>query len=100
MGSVKSTSEQRRICCEIRTLCSGGPSPSVQQRNHHNPRNRKVTMTSQHTRPAQLVDANLFDVAGPIRINFSRSSITGRPLFSYQDAELNLNFQGDEIDIL
>jgi hypothetical protein len=47
-----------------------------------------------------LVDANLFDVAGPIRINFSRSSITGRPLFSYQDAELNLNFQGDEIDIL
>lgn len=43
----------------------------------------------------QLADANLFDIAAPIRINYSRSSITGVPLLSYKDAELDLNFQGD-----
>lgn len=45
----------------------------------------------------QLADANLFDVTGPITINYSRSSITGRPLFSYRDADLQLNFSGDEL---
>jgi hypothetical protein len=30
----------------------------------------------------QLVDANLFDIAGPIRINYSSSSIRGVPLVS------------------
>ena len=45
----------------------------------------------------QLFDANLFDIAGPIRINYSSSSITGPPLLSYKDAELDLNFQGDDI---
>lgn len=45
----------------------------------------------------QLADANLFDIAAPIRINYSRSSITGVPLLSYKDAELDLNFQGDDI---
>lgn len=45
----------------------------------------------------QLADANLFDIAPPIRINYSRSSITGVPLLSYKDAELDLNFQGDDI---
>ena len=44
-----------------------------------------------------LVDANLFDFARPIRINYSASSITGAPLVSYQDAELDLNFQGEDI---
>jgi hypothetical protein len=45
----------------------------------------------------QLADANLFDIAAPIRINYSRTSFTGVPLLSYKDAELDLNFQGDEI---
>jgi hypothetical protein len=47
----------------------------------------------------QLFDANLFDITGPIRINFTRSSFAGRPQLSYQDAELDLSFQGDELDI-
>lgn len=45
----------------------------------------------------QLVDANLFDITGPIRINYSSSSIRGVPLVSYKDADLDLNFQDDEI---
>lgn len=45
----------------------------------------------------QLADANLFDIAGPIRINYSSSSISGVPLVTYKDADLDLNFQGDEI---
>jgi hypothetical protein len=45
----------------------------------------------------QLVDANLFDITGPIRINYSSTSITGVPLISYNDADLDLNFQGEEI---
>jgi hypothetical protein len=45
----------------------------------------------------QLVDANLFNITGPIRINYSSTSITGVPLVSYKDADLDLNFQDDEI---
>jgi hypothetical protein len=45
----------------------------------------------------QLVDANLFDITGPIRINYSSTSISGVPLVSYNDADLDLNFQNDEI---
>ena len=45
----------------------------------------------------QLVDANLFDITGPIRINYSSTSITGGPRVSYNDADLDLNFQDDEI---
>jgi hypothetical protein len=48
--------------------------------------------------PNQLADANLFDITGPIRINYSSSSIkAGVPLVSYKDADLDLNFQDDEI---
>ena len=48
--------------------------------------------------PNQLTDANLFDITGPIRINYSSSSIkAGVPLVSYKDADLGLNFQADEI---
>ncbi|MGH8908192.1 MAG: hypothetical protein ACRD0K_17205 [Egibacteraceae bacterium] len=42
----------------------------------------------------QLEDANLFNITGPIVINYSPSSIAGRPQFSYKDAELDLNFSG------
>lgn len=44
-----------------------------------------------------LFDANLFDITGPIQINYSSSSITGKPLLSYNDSELDLNFAGDDI---
>ena len=45
----------------------------------------------------QLFDANLFDITGPIRINYSASSFQGGPQVSYKDADLDLNFQDDEI---
>jgi mannose/fructose/N-acetylgalactosamine-specific phosphotransferase system component IIC len=45
----------------------------------------------------QLVDANTFTTIGAIRISYSRTSITGAPLFSYKDAERDLNFQGEAI---
>jgi len=46
----------------------------------------------------QLLDANLFDITGPIRINYSSSSIkAGVPLVAYNDADLDRNFQDDEI---
>jgi hypothetical protein len=45
----------------------------------------------------QLYEANVFDISGPIHINYSRTSITGQPLLSYKDAELDVHFQGDQI---
>jgi hypothetical protein len=45
----------------------------------------------------QLFDATLFAIVGPIHVNYSSSSITGVPLVSYKDSELDLNFQGDDI---
>jgi hypothetical protein len=47
--------------------------------------------------PQRATQANLFDITGPIVINYSRSSIAGVPLFSYRDADLSLTFSGDEI---
>lgn len=44
-----------------------------------------------------LEDANLFNIAGPIVINYSRSSISGVPLFSYKDAALDLNVSDADI---
>ena len=44
-----------------------------------------------------LNDANLFDITGPIVVNYTTSSIAGVPLLSYADAERTLNFSGDEI---
>ena len=46
----------------------------------------------------QLGEANLFDITGPIVINFSRTSITGVPLLSYKDAQVDRQFSGDEIN--
>jgi hypothetical protein len=37
------------------------------------------------------------EIVSPVRINFSSSSIRGNPLLSYKDAELDLNFESDEI---
>jgi hypothetical protein len=42
-------------------------------------------------------DANQFDIAGPIVISYSTTSITGKPQLSYQDAECERQFTGDEI---
>ena len=44
-----------------------------------------------------LFDANLFDIVGPIRINYSTSSISGTPRLSYKDAGLDLNLEGEQI---
>ncbi|MEU4564806.1 hypothetical protein AB0F72_41035 [Actinoplanes sp. NPDC023936] len=44
-----------------------------------------------------LTDANQFTIDGPIRITYASTSITGAPLFSYQDAEVDLDFRGDDI---
>jgi len=47
-----------------------------------------------------LEQANLFELASrSIQVTFSSTSITGRPLLSYRDHKLQLNFEGDEIDI-
>src|SRR3954467_10980264 len=55
-------------------------------------------MSQEALAPAPTLDeANLFDITGPIVINYSRSSITGAPLFSYRDAERDLSFSGSEI---
>jgi len=43
----------------------------------------------------QLVDANLFNITGPVRVNYSASSFQGGPRVSYKDADLDLNFQDD-----
>jgi hypothetical protein len=48
------------------------------------------------TAPNQL-EANLFNITGPIVINYSATSITGVPTFSYKDAERDLQFSGDEV---
>ena len=47
--------------------------------------------------PVTLVDANQFVITGPIAVSYDRTSITGRPLLSYKDAELDLNLIGEEI---
>ena len=49
------------------------------------------------TTPNQLAEANLFNITGPIVINYSASSIAGVPTFSYKDAEHDLQFSGDEV---
>jgi hypothetical protein len=46
---------------------------------------------------AGLADANLFEISGPIVINYATSSFTGDPRLSYADAERSLNFSGAEI---
>jgi hypothetical protein len=45
----------------------------------------------------RLAEANLFDITGPIVVNYSRSSIAGVPLLSYKDAEHTLDFSDAEI---
>ncbi|GAA4734808.1 hypothetical protein GCM10023328_13550 [Modestobacter marinus] len=56
-------------------------------------------MSAEHTTTAvaQLAEANLFDVSASIGVHYSRSSITGLPLLSYRDTELDLHFSGEEI---
>jgi hypothetical protein len=49
------------------------------------------------TTSEQLEEANEFSIRGPIAINYSRTIFIGVPQFSYRDAELDLNFSGDDI---
>jgi hypothetical protein len=44
----------------------------------------------------QVVEANTFNITGSIVISYSRTSVTGVPVFSYNDGELNLNFSGSD----
>lgn len=44
-----------------------------------------------------LEDANQFSTTGPIVIGYSRSSLSGKPQLSYKDAELDIQFSGEEI---
>ena len=50
------------------------------------------------TTTGTLAEANLFDISGPIRISYARSSFTGAPQLSYRDVELDLTFQGEQLD--
>jgi hypothetical protein len=49
------------------------------------------------TTSEQLGEANEFNVTGPIVIGYSRTTFIGVPQLSYKDAELDLNFSGDDI---
>ncbi|MGQ0779166.1 MAG: hypothetical protein ACT4NY_32925 [Pseudonocardiales bacterium] len=49
------------------------------------------------TSSEQLGEANQFNITGPFVISYSTTSFAGVPLFSYKDAQLDLNFSGDEI---
>ena len=46
----------------------------------------------------QLGEANRFQITGPIVITFDRTSTAAVPLFSYRDAQVDLQFSGNEID--
>lgn len=48
------------------------------------------------TASTQLEEANVFTITGPIVIHYFSTSITGAPLFSYKDGELDLNFSGND----
>jgi hypothetical protein len=48
------------------------------------------------TASAQVEEGNVFNVTGPIVIHYSRTSITGAPLFSYKDGELDVSFSGGD----
>jgi hypothetical protein len=45
----------------------------------------------------QLGEANQLTITGPIVIIYATTSFTGEPRFSYKDAELDVNFSGDDI---
>jgi hypothetical protein len=50
------------------------------------------------TASTQVAEANVFNITGPVVIHYSRASITGAPLFSYKDGELDVSFSsGDDI---
>jgi hypothetical protein len=43
---------------------------------------------------SQLVDANQFDITGPIVIHYDRITLPGPPALSYKDAQLDLTSPG------
>lgn len=47
--------------------------------------------------PISLAEANLFDITGPIVINYARTSIGGVPLLTYTDGEGTQSFSDTEI---
>jgi hypothetical protein len=60
----------------------------------------KITMSQDPgavTTSEQLGEASDFSIRGPIVINYARDTFLGVPQFSYKDAELNLQFSGDDL---
>jgi hypothetical protein len=54
--------------------------------------------TSRDDATAAGQEPNLFELKGPgLEITYSTSSISGQPLFTYQDKKVSLTFQGEEI---
>jgi hypothetical protein len=47
--------------------------------------------------PISLGEANLFDITGPVVINYARSSIGGVPLLTYTDGEGTQSFSDNDI---
>ena len=55
--------------------------------------------TSQQAKAGSLIDPTDYHLKGDgVTINYSATSISGKPLFSYKDATHDLNFIGDEIE--
>jgi hypothetical protein len=64
-----------------------------------------MTLTAISVMPsyAEITTPNLYNLSGcnqrgsKVKVTYSTSSFTGKPLFNYQDQEQTLNFTGDEI---
>jgi hypothetical protein len=54
-------------------------------------------MTQDAASAVALREANKFDISGAIAISYSTTSIEGKPLFSYRDADCDRQFSGEEI---
>ena len=54
-------------------------------------------MSQDTTTAVGLREAIQFEIAGPITITYSSTTFTGKPQFSYRDAECDRQFSGDEI---
>jgi len=56
--------------------------------------------TASRAAPRPLLEANLYSLAGGgLHVSFSTTSLSGRPLLTYQDPQRSLSFTGDDIGI-
>jgi hypothetical protein len=57
--------------------------------------------STEQTRAAQFVSANMFNLAGGgLHVSYSTSGIDGKPHLTYQDGFRSLNFAGNEIRLV